>query len=57
MLGELQRAMKTYMDDGHQYLKKLQPIIVKEDVIDNDIRKTEESLKEMNQRFERIKQQ
>ena len=46
--------MKIYIDNDQQQLRTLQPI-VREDKIDLDIKKTEESLKEMNERFDKIK--
>ena len=49
--------MKSYINEEQIPIKTLQPI-VRQDIhinIDQDIKRTEESLKEMNDRFEKIK--
>lgn len=71
ILDELQKAVQKYSDDfimtsDSFHEDRIQPLVEtkarknKEDNefianLDNDIKKTEESLKEMNERFNRIK--
>ena len=71
LLEELSKAMQRYSEDGQDVQENKTPNYTEDrfhnidkpkkvernliEGIDNDIKRTEESLKEMNQRFERIK--